>query len=491
MKQSLELRLGQYLTMTPQLQQAIRLLQLSTLDLRQEIAEALESNMMLETMEDNNNFMNGDDYSIGSSEGNENYSSTSNRDESEVQLSVDIPDDLPLDSSWDDVYDSSHAASGSNAADDSFEPEANYKIEQTLRDHLLWQVELARFNEQDHAIAIAIIDCIDGDGYLMSSLQDIFEGLNNQMDDLGYDEVEAVLHRIHTFEPTGIGARDLQDCLFLQLSQLPENTPWRNTAMELISRFSNELATQDLIRLKRSLDISDENLSHVLNLIRTLDPYPGRSVHIPDTEYVIPDVFVVKNGARWDVRLNGEVIPKLRINPTYTDMIKFARNRTDVTTMKSHLQEARWFLKSLQSRNETLYKVARCIVDLQTDFLEYGPIAMKPLRLRDIAETVELHESTISRATTLKYMHTPMGIYEFKYFFSSHVSTESGGECSSTAIRAFIKELISGENTTKPLSDMKISELLKEKGINVARRTVAKYREAMSIPPSNQRKRIL
>jgi len=251
------------------------------------------------------------------------------------------------------------------------------------------------------------------------------------------------------------------------------------------------LANHEQTKLMRKLDITEQQLDGVVALIRTLDPKPGAKIQDSDSEYVVPDVYVTKQGGQWQVNLNPDIAPKLRINPFYSAMIKRADNSQDNNCMKDHLQEAKWFIKSLHSRNDTLLRVGRSIVEKQTGFLEHGSIAMKPMVLRDIAEELKLHESTISRVTTQKFMHTPNGIVEFKYFFSSHVSTDSGGECSSTAIRAFIKELISNENPSSPLSDNKMADLLKEKGINVARRTIAKYREAMFIPPSNERKRIL
>lgn len=286
-------------------------------------------------------------------------------------------------------------------------------------------------------------------------------------------------------------AEDLRDCLRLQLMQLPEDFPLRNDALELVERFLDLLAAQDRIKLMKRLAVSGSVLDKIISLIRSLDPMPGRTIEESDSEYVVPDVFVAKVNGEWQVNLNPDIAPKLRVNPFYSNMIKRADNSKDNVSMKEHLQEARWFIKSLHSRNDTLLRVGQSIIAKQTEFLEHGAIAMKPMVLRDIAEELELHESTISRVTTQKYMHLPNGVIEFKYFFSSHVSTAAGGECSATAIRAFIKELVSNENPAKPLSDSKMAELLKEKGINVARRTVAKYREAISIPSSSQRKRLL
>jgi RNA polymerase sigma-54 factor len=481
MKQSLHLRLGQQLTMTPQLQQAIRLLQLSTLDLQQEIQQALESNMMLEISEEESTLP---DTEMAPEKKIDNSDSVTSEGSQ-----TDIPDELPIDSSWDDIYENVMAA-GTNSAD-TVEFETQRSKSSTLLDHLLWQLELTRFSERDHAIAIAIIDSVNEEGYLRNSLDDIFQGLQSQLDDLDCDEVKAVLHRVQNFDPAGVAAIDLSDCLAIQLQQLPDSTPYKKEALALVCRYLDLLANHDQAKLMRRLGVTERQLESIIALIRTLDPKPGARIQDSGSEYVIPDVYVTKQDGTWQVHLNPDIAPKLRINPFYSALIKRSDNSKDNASMKDHLQEARWFIKSLHSRNDTLLRVARCIVAKQPAFLEHGPIAMKPMVLRDIAEELELHESTISRVTTQKYMHTPNGIVEFKYFFSSHVSTEGGGECSATAIRAFIKELIGNENPARPLSDSKISDLLKEKGINVARRTVAKYREAMFISSSSQRKRIL
>ncbi len=480
MKQSLHLRQGLQLSMTPQLQQAIKLLQMSTLDLQQEIQQALESNMMLEQLEDDNvPFMEAtpekknEGVELTTSEGSQ----------------TEIPDELPVDSSWDDIYEAVMESGNNSSESVEFETQRSAGI--TLLEHLLWQLELTPFSERDHAIAITIIDSINEDGYLITNPEDIFQSLQTQIDDLYLDEVNAVLHRLQHFDPAGIAALDLGDCLRLQLQQLPESTPYKAEALLVVTKYLDLLATQEQSKLMKLLNFTERQLNSVVALIRTLEPKPGSKIQQPDSEYVIPDVYVVKHHGIWQVNLNPEIAPKLRINPFYSAMIKRADNSKDNTCMKDHLQEARWFIKSLHSRNDTLLRVAKSIVEKQIGFLEHGSIAMKPMVLRDIAEELELHESTISRVTTQKYMHTPNGIIEFKYFFSSHVGTEGGGECSSTAIRAIIKELISNEDITKPLSDSKIADFLKEKGIHVARRTIAKYREAMLIAPSSQRKRIL
>ncbi|MCK5478951.1 MAG: RNA polymerase factor sigma-54 [Methylococcales bacterium] len=476
MKQSLQLRIGQNLTMTPQLQQAIKLLQLSTLDLQQEIQQALESNMMLEV----------DEESVSIQE--EPKTKVENEVTSEGSQ-TDIPDELPVDSNWEDVFENTHPITA--AAPEAIDFEIQHSKSETLHEHLIQQLDMIPISERDKAIAIAIIDSVNEDGYISESVENIYLGLQTQIEDLELDEVEGVLHRVQNFDPIGIAAKDLADCLMIQLQQLPESVPYRDEAIDLVKRHLDLLATHDQARLMRRLGLSGIQLREIIALIRTLDPKPGSSIQSVESEYIVPDVFVVKQKGQWLVNLNPDIAPKLRVNSVYSKMIKRADNSQENVSMKEHLQEARWFIKSLHSRNDTLLRVAQSIVEKQKGFLEHGAIAMKPMVLRDIAEELELHESTISRVTTQKYMHTPNGIVEFKYFFSSHVSTEGGGECSATAIRAFIKELVENENPVKPLSDNKISDLLKEKGINVARRTIAKYREAMSISSSSQRKRLL
>ena len=481
MKQSLHLHLGQQLTMTPQLQQAIKLLQLSTLELQQEIQQALESNIMLEIIDEETNPSEASITPENKIDNSDSFTSEGSQ--------TNIPDELPVDSSWEDIYESAFAPGTEMAETVEFESQRSNAS--TLLDHLLWQLELTQFSERDHAIAMAIIDSVNEDGYLSNPPEDIFEGLKSQFDDLDFDEVNAVLHRVQQFDPAGVAAIDLSDCLRLQLQQLPETAPYREAALIVVTRYIKLLATHERAKLIRKLDVTERQLDEIVALIRTLDPKPGAQIQESDSEYVIPDVYVTKQNDHWQVDLNPDIAPKLRINPFYSALIKRADNSKDNVCMKDHLQEAKWFIKNLHSRNDTLLSVARCIVEKQTGFLDYGSIAMKPMVLRDIAEELKLHESTISRVTTHKYMHTPNGIVEFKFFFSSHVSTKGGGECSSTAIRAFIKELIDNENQARPLSDSKIADFLQAKGINVARRTIAKYREAMLISSSSQRKRIL
>jgi RNA polymerase sigma-54 factor len=400
-----------------------------------------------------------------------------------------VPNELPVDSDWEDVFENTQPSTASASETTEFETQHTKSV--TIIEHLLQQLELISISERDHAIAIAVIDAVNIDGYIGDSVEGIFFGLQHQLEDVELDEVEAVLHRIQNFEPIGIAAKDLADCLLIQLNHLAEDVAFRSEAIDLVRRHLDLLATHDLSRLMRRQGLSEFQLKAVIALIRTLDPKPGTQIQSVESEYIVPDVFVLKQKGKWCVNLNPDIAPKLRVNSTYSGMIKRADSSKDNVSMKEHLQEARWFIKSLYSRNETLLRVAKSIVAKQEGFLDHGAIAMKPMILRNIAEELELHESTISRVTTQKYMHTPNGSVEFKHFFSSHVSTDGGGECSATAIRAFIKELVANENQKKPLSDSKISDLLKEKGINVARRTIAKYREAMSISPSSQRKRLL
>jgi len=480
MKQSLQLRLGQQLTMTPQLQQAIRLLQLSSLELKEEIQDVLESNIMLELAEDERPQEKGP---------SDKELLPVNEDRPVSGNSQEIPEELPVDANWEDVYDNVFTSTAGEEGNQDFLFQRS--APQGLAEHLKWQVELSRFSERDLVIATIIIDSINQQGYLESPLEDIHQALGRQLEDLEFDEVLAVLHRIQQFDPPGVAARNLGECLALQLRQLPEDTPWRQEALKVVSDYLDELASQNVVALKKKIALEDEDFGQVMELLRTLTPHPGDAFVGEDAEYVIPDVFVFKQKNKWVVSINPELSPRLRINPVYSSLVKRADKSDDNQNMRLHLQEARWFLRSLQSRGETLVRVAQCIVEKQQDFFEHGEIAMKPLILRDVAEELSLHESTVSRVTTNKFMHTPRGVFEFKFFFSSHVSTQAGGECSATAIKAFIKELIDHENPAKPLSDLKIAKLLQEKGINVARRTVAKYREAMNIPSSSRRKRLL
>lgn len=488
MKQSLNLRISQQLTMTPQLQQAIRLLQLSTLDLQAEIQQTLNSNMMLEIADDELDTLNSkEDFVSEFEQLTEDYDNIT-LPEMDLNNHQDIPEELPNDASWEDVFDSlSHlpAISQHNEEDDRDFTEKN-SISETLYDYLKWQLDLTPFTDIDRAIAMMIIEAIDDNGYLQTEPQEIVDNLKHL--GITLEEVMAVLHRVQFFDPPGVGARNLQECLIIQLKQLPTTTPWREEALTLTDKYLELLANKDFSQLTRKMKLEREALQAIINLIQTLNPRPGEHLVPSKPDYIVPDVFVRKLHNQWIVELNPDIAPRLRINSYYVDCISKVQSKRDADRLKAHLQEARWFIKSLKSRHDTLLKVTRCIVNHQSAFLDYGEEAMKPLVLRDIAEELDMHESTISRVTTQKYVHTPRGIFELKYFFSSHVTTDSGGECSSIAIRALIKKLILAENAAKPLSDNKIAQLLSEQGIKVARRTVAKYREAMQIPPSNERK---
>jgi len=468
MKPSLQLRLGQQLAMTPQLQQAIRLLQLSTLELHTEIQQALDSNMMLEPDDEQDQ---------------------APSDESETIEPLDIPSELDVDTAWDDLYEPVTAPSSNSSAGDR-DLELQHGTQQSLSDLLYWQAELCRFSPEDLVIATAIIDSIDETGYLSCALEEIYEALIGHIEDLELDQIHAVLRQIQNFEPTGVGARDLQECLLLQLDQLPEDTRWLTEAKTLVGDYMDLLGARDFTQVLRLMRLDREQLQEVMGVVQLLKPHPGDAIEGKPTEYIVPDVVVSQRKGEWHVELNQEALPRLRINNDYANLIRRADSSPDNTSMRTHLQEARWFIKSLQSRSDTLLRVARCIVDRQRDFLERGAESMKPMVLHDVAEVVGMHESTISRVTTQKYMLTPRGVFELKYFFSSHVSTDTGGEASSTAIRAMLKKLIAAENPTKPLSDSKLAGILGEQGINVARRTVAKYRESLLIPSSSERKQL-
>lgn len=505
MKASLQLKMGQSLTMTPQLQQAIRLLQLSTLDLQQEIQQALDSNPMLETSEEEDNGDASDtdqdqkdsnhDESVSASEGDSQPDNSWEESDwsAENNDAGAIPDDLPVDTAWDDIYQSAPAPVSRGDDDNDMDFESRSPVTETLHDHLEWQLNLTPMGERDQAIAHALLDAVDDRGYLTSDLEEIHSGLVDEEDEdpVEMDEVEAVLRRLQHFDPPGVFARDLQECLLIQLNQLPAETPWLDKARLVITHYINLLGNRDYAQLLRRSRLKEDQLREVLAVITALNPHPGNALDTSEPDYVIPDVIVRKDKGRWRVELNPEIAPRIRVNASYASLIRRADSSADNTYLRDQLQEAKWFIKSLQSRNETLLKVATRIVEHQQGFLDHGEEAMKPLILSDIAQAVEMHESTISRVTTQKFMHTPRGIFELKYFFSSHVSTEEGGECSSTAIRAMIRKLIAAETPKKPLSDSKIATMLGEQGIKVARRTVAKYREAMHIPPSNERKRLV
>ncbi len=519
MKQTLNIKMGQTLAMTPQLQQAIKLLQLSTLELQTEIQSALENNPMLEMQEEEAGESRkteiSSDQSVESKDqvrldereqaraeaGKETEVSDIDVEQASMEMSAEatevMPEELPVDSAWEDIYETATATSaysGGESDNRDFTEFHNSAIS-SIQDHLMEQIRLSPLSERDQFIAETLIDAIDDRGYLTEEMDTLLGGLNRDIDEehadsrVEDDEVEAVLKMIQHLEPPGCGARNASECMQIQLSQLPSSEVNEN-AKRLVANHLDLLALHDFPKLRRLLKVNDDHLREVIALIRALNPRPGRQLVQDHDQYIIPDVFVQKVKGVWRVELNPDIAPKLGINALYAKEVKRADKSDDNTFLRNHLQEARWFIKSLQSRNETLLKVATAIVERQRGFLEYGEEAMKPLVLRDIAEQLDLHESTISRVTTQKFIHTPRGIFEFKYFFSSHVSTANGGECSATAIRARIRKFIKAEDATKPLSDSKIASRLVAEGIQVARRTVAKYRESMSIPPSNERKRL-
>lgn len=464
MKPSLQLNINQQLTLTPQLQQAIRLLQLSTLDLQQEIQQAVESNPMLEATPH---------------EEKEEHSSENNK----------VDHDEFVDFQWSQLYNSQSRRSSFDDA--NFNYENLYCTTTNLQDHLRWQLDLTPMSDIDRVVATAIIDAVNDDGFLSVSLQDLFSSLNSEAHPLDLEEIEVVLHRLQRFDPVGCATFNLAETLLVQLEQLPvENNPDLALAKKIIKNDIELLGQHNYRQLIKNYHTNEKSLDQALQIIQRLNPKPGNLIHQAITEYIIPDITVKKVEGEWQVVLNHHTLPRLSINDHYASLIQRADNSADNVYLKNNLQEARWFLKSIQSRQETLLKVARCIVDYQIDFLEHGDEAMKPLILNDVALALDMHESTISRVTTQKFMHTPRGVFELKYFFSSHVATNAGGECSSTAIRAVIKKLIAAENRKKPLSDSMIAQLIGDQGIKVARRTVAKYREAMGIAPSNERKAI-
>lgn len=500
MKPGLQLRLGQSLAMTPQLQQSIRLLQLSTLELSMEIQQAVDTNPLLEIAEtddfgDEAHDENGDTGALPEADVQEDPNAASG----EALLTPNneqTPDDpFTLDTQWEDYYeaDGSTSYSQSEHSYDDIDPYATTSNGvESLQDHLLSQIHLTHLTPRDSAIATAIIQSIDPTGYLADSLEDIQSMLSEDWPGIDLEEIEIILHLVQSLDPVGVGARNLNESLCLQLRQRPCDTPYLHIALQICEQDLIEtIAQREYTKVQRALGIDQTALEGGLLLLQGLNPRPGADVGAQEADYLTPDVIVSLRDGVWRVDLNPEIAPKLRINQTYARMINRSSRGEDASYIRSHLQEARWFIKSLRSRNETLLNVARAIVSRQTAFFEQGETGMKPLVLREIAEALSLHESTVSRVTTQKYMLTPRGTFEFKYFFSSHVGTSDGGECSATAIRAMIRRLVSEENPRKPLSDAKIADMLVEQGIDVARRTIAKYREAMGIASSTDRKRLI
>jgi RNA polymerase sigma-54 factor len=482
MKPSLQLKLSQHLALTPQLQQSIKLLQLSTLELNQEIEKILLENPMLERDEPE-----GD---MGSSRveppgplapaGSEN-----------TQDSAPTRENESSERDYDDGGEAGEwlsAGSGSGQRDD--DDETDFQEFQaavpSLRDHLDSQIALTPLSDRDRALVRFLVEALDDDGYLSQSMDDLLPLLPPELD-FDLDDLNIALRQIQSLDPAGIGARDVSQCLALQLQALPVSDT-RDLAIAIVSEHLELLAARDFLKLKRNLRCTDDALREAHGLILSLNPRPGAQFSQADTRYVVPDVVVRKVRSTWMVSLNPDAMPRLRINQLYAQILR--DNRGASGSLSSHLQEARWLIKNVQQRFDTIQRVSQAIVDRQRQFFDYGDVAMRPLTLREIAEQLDLHESTVSRVTTQKYMATPRGIFEFKYFFGSHVATDTGGAASSTAIRALIRQLVGAEDKKKPLSDAKIAELLGQQGIVVARRTIAKYRESLDIPPVSLRKTI-
>ncbi len=475
MKHTLQLRQSQQLMLTPQLQQAIKLLQLSTLEVNQETARLLDENPFLEREDDTTN----QTYSGNSSSDTPTPSSSSSSETSKNE-----PESRNSDNDWQEPSFSSSSSSSPDDEDDGYAEVAADKP--SMREHLLWQLNMSLMDSRDKKIIALLIDALDDNGYLSQPLEEIAELLPPELD-ITLDDLETALVQLQYLDEPGIGARNLSECLALQLRAVPEDVPGRDLALQLVSQHLDLLAARDFNKLKKTLHCDDDALRCAQDLIVHLQPKPGTAFEHRAADYVVPDVLVERLNGTWRARLNPEAMPRLRINQVYANILQ-RRGETSQQEMAGQLQEARWFIKNLQQRFETILRVSQAIVERQRQFFEHGDIAMRPLVLREIAEQLELHESTISRVTTQKFMLTPRGIYEFKYFFGSGLATEAGGACSSTAIRALIKQLVSEEDAQRPLTDSRMSEILAQQGILVARRTVAKYREGMNILPVNLRK---
>lgn len=495
LKPALQLRLGQQLTMTPQLQQAIRLLQLPVLELQQQIREALESNVMLESEDESGSLETGEaevepqfEPTYESPTPSPEASSTSEHSEHNEDRRETAEAEQPLDIVEDQDWGDSQVSGPADtpwSGDDHSQDFADAGGE-TLQEHLTWQLEMSRLNEREMRIGAAIIDAINDDGYVIEPLDEIARNLQPELV-VHTTEVERVLTHVQAMDPAGVGARSVSECIELQLRQLDPDTPGRETALAIAAGYLDQVAEQQYALLRRQLRVTEEELENALVLVRACQPRPGSSVHSVPAEYIVPDVFVRRTGQGWAVDINPASLPRIRVNKSYAGLIG---RSADHAMLRTQLQEARWLIRSLEIRNETLLKVARCIVQRQSAFLENGDEYMQPMILKDVAEAVQMHESTISRVTTNKYMHTHRGVFEFRYFFSSHVAASDGTEMSSTAIRAKIRKLVAAEEPDKPLSDSRIAEILSREGVLVARRTVAKYREALGIPPSSERKRV-
>jgi RNA polymerase sigma-54 factor len=479
-RSSLQIRLGQQLTMTPQLQQAIRLLQLPALELKQAIREALEQNVMLELDDEASD----DDAAEAMIHLRDNSRDQEAEDSTAEFAEADVTSNsVTSDERWGEPS-TTPASASTWSGEDATQDLADHRGH-SLQDHLRWQLDLARLDPLEHSIGLALIDAINDDGYLIDSTAEVMASLRPEVE-ASAEKIELVLAAIHAFDPVGVGARSVAECIELQLKQLASGTEGLETAILIARAHLDLVATQQHSALRRSLDINEQQLTTAIALIRSCHPRPGSTIQSHQAEYIIPDVYVRRGLQGWTVDLNTSAIPKIKLHQQYAGLITRA---SDHAVLRTQLQEARWLLRSLEIRNETLHKVANCIVDRQTAFLDHGDEFMQPMVLRDVADAVAMHESTISRVTMGKYMHTPRGIYEFRHFFSSHVGSADGTDISSTAIRAKIRKMIVAEDARHPLSDSKITSLLAADGMQIARRTIAKYREALQIPPSSQRRK--
>jgi RNA polymerase sigma-54 factor len=477
MKPTLQLKLSQHLTLTPQLQQSIRLLQLSTLELNAEVERLLQENPLLEKAEDEESA--GPPRDFATTVATPAADKPADRADDAAPEAVDF-----LVSAGDSDWGSS--TRGGDDDDEAFLPQQ--VATNSLRDHLNAQLALLNLPLRDRQIVAALIDALDEDGYLKTSLEELLEFFSGEIE-IEADELSIALKHLQNMEPAGVGARDASECLSLQLKALPESTPYRGEALKLVQHHLPLLAARDFGKLKRLLHADDACLRCVRTLILSLNPRPGAGFSKTEANYVIPDVVVRKLRGRWTAALNEAAMPKLRLNRIYADILTRNREASN-QQLAAQLQEAKWLIRNVQQRFETILRVSQAIVDRQRHFFEHGEVAMRPMVLREIAEILGLHESTISRVTTQKYMLTSRGTYELKYFFGSHVATDTGGAASATAIRALIKQLIGAEDPKMPLTDSRIADLLGDQGILVARRTIAKYREALQIPPVNVRKTV-
>jgi RNA polymerase sigma-54 factor len=483
MKPTLQLKLSQQLKLTPQLQQSIRLLQMSTIDLNQEIERVIQENPLLELAEDWNTSETEQASDTQDAQDVQTLQKSEDRSAEEItaEAKTTIEDNNDYAADWPQEH---HYAQGTR--DDEHESPQMAAKPLSLREHLNLQVSLSQISEHDRNIVGLLIDSLDDDGYLMQDLDELIVMLPSELQ-VSKDDLHLALEYLQHLDPVGVGARDLRECLILQLRALPEDTVYRSLAMKVVKEYLDVLAVKDFVRIKKLLKCGDQALRSIRQLITNLNPKPGSLFNVTDARYIVPDIVVSKIDGAWVANLNLDAIPKLSINSLYASMLKYKRDESS-RGLASQLTEAKWLIKNIQQRSITILNVANAIVERQHQFFEHGAVAMRPLVLREIADSLGLHESTISRVTTQKFMYTPRGIFELKYFFGSHVATDTGGACSATAIRALIKQLVQAENQKKPLSDNRISLILEQQGIVVARRTIAKYRESMQIPPANLRK---